>query len=349
MEDKVLSFWMFVVFPILVGATAMAFEKICYRYVMKNGIVSPLRFLILKFSLVVALFMAIYISLWGFTIPNLLPGFWNAVIIGTLAGTIIHFCNAKAASLDKGEVSLTAPLQAMTPGLITGLALLLGEYPGKAGVFGVFLMACGSYILLFEKSPERWYDYIGPIKRLRLLLNLSRLSEGERNKTIVVSLALTSACMGTIGLLCDGLYTRRGIDVQGLTLGSMAYAAILVFNFAFWYTIFPDRKPIAQYANGGRPIRFENKYLLILLVIGILWVVHIYTIWPAFNKTYVAYAGTLKRFSILVSVVFGSIIFKEQDFKKRLVAAFLVVIGAYFISLDNLPLRIATRIEGWGF
>ena len=59
--------------------------------------------------------------------------------------------------------------------------------------------------------------------------------------------------------------------------------------------------------------------------------------------------GTLKRLQILVSVVLGFLIFKEQQFKQRFLAAILVIAGAVLISMDDLPARITTHIAGWGF
>lgn len=255
----------------------------------------------------------------------------------------IQFFNVKAASIDKGEVSLTAPLQAMTPGLITGLAVLLGEYPSRIGIAGIALMAVGSYILLWEKTPKHWYEYFGPIKRIVLLFKLGSLSKEERNKTIVVTLALGSACLGTIGLLFDGLYARRSITMQGLTLASMSLVGILFLVYTICYLIHPDANPTQRFQ-----VCFQRTILLPIIVLGILWTFHVFAIYPTFNHTFVAYTGTLKRFSILISVILGYLIFKEKDFKKRIWAAVFIIAGVYLISMDGLPARLSTKIEGLG-
>lgn len=333
-----------VVFPIILGTIALALENIIKRHVMRLGTISTLQCLILYYAVATITFSITYIFFWGFTMPETLTGLWTAVLGSVAVNTFIQFFNVKAASIDKGEVSLTAPLQAMTPGLITGLAILLGEYPSKIGIMGIALMAAGSYVLLWEKTPKYWYEYLGPIKRIVLLLKLGRLSKEERNKTIVVTLALGSAFMGTIGLLFDGLYARRSLTMQGLILASMGLVSILLLIYASWYLIRPDAKSMQRFHNG-----LQRTILLPILVMGILWVLHVVTIYPMFNRTFVAYVGTLKRFNILLSVIFGYLFFKEEDFKKRFWAAILIVVGAMLIASDDLPTRLTTKIDYLGF
>ena len=198
------TFWLTVILPVAAGSLFIAFSNILKRYLLKDKKVSTLQFMTIGYGLIALLSTTFYVARWGFTVPQtLLPGFWTAVFCGAGANFVIQFLNAKAASIDKGEVSLTAPLQAMTPGLITLLALTLGEFPGKAGVLGVCLMIMGSYVLLWDHAPTYWWEYFGPLKRLRLLFHLQHLTPAERNKTLVVSMALGSAAMGTVGLLFD--------------------------------------------------------------------------------------------------------------------------------------------------
>ncbi|MDP3741675.1 MAG: hypothetical protein Q8R08_05135 [bacterium] len=329
--------------PILLGTTAIALWMVLKRKLMNTRLVSPLQSLILTFASATVISAAVYIVAWGPRIPDMLPGLWRAVACGVAANILIQYFSFKAASIDAGEVSLTAPLQAMTPGLITGLALALGEYPSRIGVSGIVLMAMGSYVLLWERTPEHWYDYFGPLKRAILLFKLGHLSERERNRTMVVTLALASACMGTVGLLFDGLYTRRAVSVQGMVLASTGFTGLLFLVYSVWYRVFPDSKT-DQYISAG--LKPGVRWLIVGM--GIMWVLIVLGIQPAYNQTFVAYVGTLKRLSILLSVVLGYFFFREAEFKKRLWAASLIVMGAILIASDNLPARLATRIEGLG-
>lgn len=342
MGKLMLETWKLVMIPMIVASIFQASLDLLRRYSLKGGNFSTLQFLSIWYAFTTFLFGIFYITFFGWNFPkHLLSGFWIAVICTTIANIFIQFFKAKASSIDKGEVSFIVPLGAMTPGLITIMAFLLGEFPSKTGMLGVFAMMCGSYILMWEKTPEKWYDYFGPIKRLRLLWNIKNLSPEEKNKTIVVSLALGSAVLGTIGLLFDGLFTRRGVDLQGLSLGAMTMTAILSTIYLVWYLIRPDGK--GQFLS-----LFSKKYLLSLTAISFAWILLVITAYPTYNQTFVAYVGTLKRLGILISVVVGSFYFGEEDFKKRLWATILIVLGAILISTDDLPQKITTEIEKLG-
>ena len=347
------EFWVVVMLPIVIGTTFMAFNQTLRRFVLKGGVtlkegqISPMQYLTLTNAGICLLFGMIYVGRWGLTMPAVLPGFWRVVVLGATVNIIVQFMYAKAASLDAGEVSLTAPLQAMTPGLVTGLALLLGEYPGRTGIAGVFLMICGSYVLMYAKTPERWYEYFTPFQRLMLLRRWRHLTQEERNKNVVVAISLGSAVIGTFALLFDGLYTRRGVDIQGLVLASMVLVAILAVVYAGWYALWPDVKP-GKHIERIRDVIRDRRFLLVFAVASVLWVGHILSIQPTYNRAFVAYVGTLKRFSVLLAVILGFFFFKEKEFKKRLWAAVLIVLGAVLISMDGLPARLSSRIEGLG-
>lgn len=354
-----LTFWLTVIGPILIGTSAIATINLIKRGVLnpKSGInISPLQFLIFNFSIPLAMITVIYLGVWGPNIPEVLPGFWRAVFLCAFVNVFIQFSNAKAASFAKGDASLTAPLQAMTPGMITLLGLILGEWPSKIGVAGILTMAGGSYILLWDKMPTRWWEWFGPVKRLVYLSKLRDLNEEEKSKTLAVSFAFLSACLGTFGLLFDGLFTRRGINMQGATMGYTGLMLILVLTYCIWYKVAPGSKNFSfgnlfSQVFRGLPAKTGfKKYLLAIFFFGfgIAWLAHFFFIWPAFYETFIAYVGTLKRFQILMTVVLAHFLFGEGEFKKRLTASIVVIIGALLISTDSMPNRIATKIEGLG-
>lgn len=334
---------------VAMGGLLIAFMGILKRLLLKNSRISPLQFLVMGFTAASAVFATYYLFRWGFSLPKVLPGFWKAVFLGAAFNVLIQFLNARAASLQMGEVSLTAPLQAMTPGLITMLAIALGEFPGRLGVAGIVLMAAGTWVLLWDKKPQHWWEYLGPLKRLGLLLRYKELSPVERSKTLAVTMALGSATLGTFGLLCDGLYTRRGIDQQGLVLAALVLVVNLATVYSVWYLLWPDNslKKSAQEAKTTR--LFTPRLLILLAVFGLLWVGHVLLIQPNFNHAIVAYVGTLKRLSVLLSVLMGWLIFREGEIKKRLLAAALVVAGAVLISFDGLPTRLSDKVSGLSF
>ena len=374
-----LQVWLTVIIPVVLGSAFIAGSNILKRLLLGNKQLSPLQFLVIGYGGITALSGLFYVVCYGFTLPpTLLTGFWTAVFCGAGANFIIQFLNAKAASIDAGEVSLTAPLQAMTPGLITILAVALGELPGKVGILGVFLMASASWMLLAKPKKDQQgnvvgYHYFAPLGHTLSLLRLRSLSSEERGRALVVSMALGSAAMGTVGLLFDGLYTRRGVDFQGLVMAMIVLIGSLAVGYAIWYILKPDATPgqvanfralltsgripvpVAASANpkpatGLLALRVDGRrFLLFVFLFAAVWTLHWFLIQPTFNKAFVAYVGTLKRFHILIAVVLGHFLFQEGEFKRRLWAATLVVAGAICISLDDIPTRLSTRIEGFGF
>lgn len=332
-----LNFWIKIVIPIVMGAVCQSVFQLGRRAIQRGGTISPLQLLVAWYSCNVVLFCGFYVSVWGLTWPRVLPGFLAAVVGSAILNVFIQYCGAKAASLDAGEVSLTAPLFAMTPGLIALLAISLGELPGLYGWFGVGFMAVGSYTLMFKDPPERWYGWFLPFQRLRFLWDLLRqgLSDKDRNRAKVVVLALAGAFLGTFGLMFDGLISRRSVDFQGVAMGGLLHSGIML---AVYLPAHLATAPTAsQNGFSGR----RNQALLLLIAIA--WVGHFLLVWPQFNATFVAYVGTLKRFNILIGVVLGHLLLGEGEFSKRLWAAGLIFAGATLISRDGVSIRVATR------
>lgn len=338
--------WTLVLSPIFLGTIVFGFFSVARRFIMKSGVISSLQLLIHLYGAATVVFFLIYLTFWGFTSPKLLPGFWRAVLLGTLVNLFIQFFAVKAASIKEGEISLTAPLSAMTPGLITIMAIALGEYPGKIGIAGITLMALGSYVLLFEKTPRYLWEYVSPVKRLTMLFKIDRLAPEEKGKTIVVALTLGSAILSTFGLLFDGLYTRRGVNLQGLTLAMLTMMGLLALGYSAWYIVNPGSQ---NRTSGLKIYQTQPKYIITIIFLVIGWVAMIYLFQPTYNHTYVAYVGTLKRLTILITVIFGFVFFREGEIKKRLWAAILIMAGAILISMDDLPVKISAQMEILGF
>jgi len=55
----------------------------------------------------------------------------------------------------------------------------------------------------------------------------------------------------------------------------------------------------------------------------------------AINMTLVAYVISIKRTSVIMSVFWGYLIFKEKGLKERLFGSFLMIIGVVLITLHS--------------
>ena len=193
-----LNSWAGIIFLAFLGSIMTTTMALLRRYCLnsKEKDLSTYPYLIHYNAYATLSFLAIYLGTWGFTWPNLLPGFSRAVALSITANLLIQLFNAKAATLAKGEVTLTAPLQAMTPGLITGMGLLFAEWPNRFGVAGVTCFAVASYLAGWNKKPLRWYSYFIPLQKLFLALNWKDLPEDERSATKAVWFSFGSAAVG---------------------------------------------------------------------------------------------------------------------------------------------------------
>lgn len=334
-----------VLVPMLAAGIMFAGVTVVQRIAVQGKKKSFLLFLAGSQVAVVSLFLGIYLTRWGFSMPpNLKQGFWSAVCVGTLANYGIQYCNAKAKTYDAGEVSLTAPLSAMTPGLITLLAIVLGEFPGPRGCVGVACMAIGSWFLLSPKECTRWWEYFTPFRHIKLALRYRTLDEKDKERVLVVWLVLGSAMLATVGLLASGLYARRGGDTQGWWLAAIVLWSVLGAGYFLQYAL--------QDAGAQKAAREEwtlsgdwKKFWLYAVVYASLVVGVTVIEYSMYSITYVAYVGTLKRLSILFAVLAGAFIFREQDIKKRALAAAIIVAGALLIGSEGLPERLTDRLQ----
>jgi drug/metabolite transporter (DMT)-like permease len=329
--------------PTLFGSLAIACIGLAQRWAVK-GKPSPMKFLAWGYTFVVLGLLGVYLAWWGWSWPqHLLPGVWVAVFCGAATNYVIQYLHAKAATYKEGEVSLTTPISAMTPGLITLLAITLGEFPGPLGLTGIACMAVGSWVLLYKGDTAHWWSYLSPLYRLRLIFKYQMLDKVDRERAVVVWLSLTAAAIGTVSILFDGLYTRRGGDIQGMWLAVTILLGILAVGYIIQYAL---QSPELKKASGSTG---EWKFFAALVIFAVGWIIPQWLIKPLYFETYVAYVSTLYRIQVLFGVLLGLLIFKEQDIKHRLGAAVLVVLGAILISADGLPAHLTDKLEIFGF
>jgi len=295
-------------------------------------------------------FCLTYIWWWGLSWPpHLRDGFWRVVIAGGVINAGIQYLHAKSLTYKAGEVSLVTLLSAMTPGLVTIVALALGEMPGLAGIAGIALMVVGSWILLTKDKPEHWWGYLKPFKMFSLLVHYQALAPKDRERAKVIGLALGSACLSTFGLLAVGLYARRAGDFQGIWAATIVNSGIVTIAFI----LLNLRRPLSLVGE------WRGQWVVFALGIAVyaaLLVGANYLEVPAFAETYVAYVGTLNRSRILFSIVLvwilykmGFVLFGEEDLKKRFVAALIIIAGATLIASEGLPGRISDKLVFFGF
>ena len=236
-----------------------------------------------------------------FGIPKVPVTFYFVIMINILLFFLAQIFMIK--SLKISNLSISIPMLSFTPVFLLFTSyLLLKEFPNLFGLFGILLVVAGSYIL---NVPRIKHSYLEPFKSI------------FRNKGIfymIIVAFLYSLCanLGKIGVnLSNPAYY--------MFVFYFIYSAILsiIFFKKIKTNLGALRKNMSYFALSG----FSTAASEIL--IGV-----------AYKLSIVPYIISLKRTSILFSVLMGIFIFKEKNFREAIIGSAIMFIGVLLISLS---------------
>ncbi len=232
-------------------------------------------------------------------IPQLKPMFWYALIISGILNTIAPFLYMKALKIT--DISLAIPLMAFTPlFLLITSPLITKEFPTYIGLIGVLIIFIGTYIINFKNKKLGLLDPIKEIFR----------NKGQSYILIVAFLYSISSNFDKIGVLNS----------------SAVFWPISVITFStivFSFLIYKKKKNL--YKN-------LSNYYQFLIPIGFFSALVLFFQMNALKYSLVVYVISIKRFSIVLAVIFSWLFFKEKSIKYRLLGTIISFIGILFIS-----------------
>lgn len=200
------------------------------------------------------------------------------------------------------EISEALPLLALSPGLVAILGVLLIQ---DRLVFnewiGLFLMLVGTYILELRKDDRSIFD---PFKTLLSF---------KKYKYIFFALILFS-----ITSLVDRILLK---DLKLPPFTFMAYQQ-LFFAFIFTILFFFRNKKI----SGALSAISRNIFFLIILI-SLFTVIYRYTQIEATKLAPVALVLSVKRLSVLMAIIVGGKLFRENNILKRAIATIIILAG----------------------
>ena len=231
-------------------------------------------------------------------IPHLDKTFYLSVLILLPLEITALILYVKAIKVS--PLSLTIPYMALSPVFIIIIAFsLLGELPDKSGFAGIFLITVGAYLLNAKASS---LGLLGPIKAIAK----------ERGSVLMIIVAIIYSVTSTIGKI------------------AVQHSSPIFFGF-FYPLLLTIALSIVVGAKGtlhgvvSRPATF--------LTIGIFTAIMILSHFLAISMADVAYVISIKRTSLIFSVLYGWVVFKEVDIGERLLGSGLMLAGIVSITV----------------
>jgi uncharacterized membrane protein len=234
-------------------------------------------------------------------VPELERGFWTVLLLSTPLEVAAGLLYLEA--LRVSPLSLTVPFLSWTP-VFTALTslVLLGEVPGRAGTAGILLVASGSFLLTWdrERGPG---GGLGALRR-------------EKGILLMALVALIFSFTSTLGKL--------GVTLSSPTFFGFAYTLTVALAFTLGLAVTRGRAAL-------RALRPRPGLLLVGAAAALMILFH----FAAIERTQVAYMISVKRSSLLFSVVLGRLIFKEKKTGQRFLGAAVMSAGMLLLLLQE--------------
>ena len=233
-------------------------------------------------------------------IPPLGEDFWVLLLAASVLFAVNSVLYVRALTLS--DISLTVPMTAFTPlFLLIQAPLFLGEIPSRLGLAGILLVVTGAYIL---SSYQDGHGLGAPFKALRR-------NSGPRLMLLVAFLySITSIIEKKAILLSSPVFftTLQALAVS-LILGPYVFLRV---------------------PGAVRELRANWRSLLL---VGCILAATVICHNLAVRIGPVAYIVAMRRFSILIVVLVGCLIFKESNLRGRTLGSLLMVGGVLALAL----------------
>jgi len=250
--------------------------------------------------LFVSLFALLLIFFTG--IPEIKPAFYYSITIASILDVMAAWCFLNA--IASAQLAKTFPLVAFTPVFLLGTSFfVLGELPSILGLAGILLIVCGAYLLRAESIK------VGILEPIKLLLK----EKGQRHMLMAAFLFSFLAVFFKKAILNSSPFFAFGVTQMLSTL--------------FLTVLFIKKKTL------GVLLRKTVNNFKLLFIAGIVGFLAGLTLFAAFQFGLATYVVSVKRISILFTIILGYIFFKEDHLLRSLIIGSIMVLGIFLISL----------------
>lgn len=267
----------------------------------KRALVSRDEYVVAWIRLLFAL-PVLAVSLLFVEIPRLDKTFWIATVCALPLEITAIILYTKA--LKVSPISLTMPFLALTPLFLIAMSyLILGERVSLQGGIGILLMAMGSYTLNLHKIRHAILEPVKAIFR-------------EKGSVMIIIVAFIFSITSSLG--------KMAIEHSSPIFFGSFYFILVTLLFT----------PIALGKHRGR-ISLSKKDIIPLTSIGITYAMMIIFHMLAMSLTNVAYMISIKRTSLLFSILYGYVLFKEEKIAEKTLGSIIMFIGFLMIVLNR--------------
>jgi len=243
-------------------------------------------------------FLIIYI--FFIPIPQLDTVFWWVAVILIPLDTFAFYLYMKAIKLS--PLSLSIPFLSFTPVfmILTGF-IVLGEVPNSWGITGIGFVVAGSYFLNVTQVK---YGYFAPFRAIFR----------EPGSILMLVVAFIYSFLAVLG--------KKAIQHSSPLFFGFFYLAALDITILIFF-------PFLEKIKWRDILKVPVKGLSV----GLMLFLHALFHCLAISMIEAVYMIAVKRMSILFSVFYGWILFKEADIGARMLGALLMFAGVVLIIL----------------
>lgn len=205
-------------------------------------------------------------------------------------------------ALKDSPLGLTMPFLALTPVFLIAVSfVVLREKVSFLGGSGILLIAAGSYLLNIDRLKMGIFEPFRAIWR-------------ERGSLFMIGVALLYSITSSLG--------KMAIEHSSPFFFAATY--FIALNIAF--------VPIALCMGRGSLKSFlQRKKYRNLFVPGVCYALMVILHMSAMKLTKVAYMISIKRTSLLMAVLYGYFLFREEKIRSRFFGASLMLVGFVLI------------------
>ncbi|MBU0756576.1 MAG: DMT family transporter, partial [Nanoarchaeota archaeon] len=223
------------------------------------------------------------------------------LILSAAAAFLIIISNIiYIAAMRIGNLSLIMPLMSLTPFFVTIFSFFLNkEIPTPIGLFGIFLIVMGCYVLNIKNAKK---GFLEPFKKI------------WSDKP--AKMAVFSTILFAISLTID----KYNINLTN-TFFYFSYKWIFT-TLIFLIILTRVKINFKGIKENWKPVIASNGIKILAEILGMY----------AMGLYYVTYVTAVKRSSVLFDVLYGHFVFKEKETKQRLLGALVIVAGLIMIA-----------------